>query len=1234
MQYLSEIVGQPLIIPEYARISGAIGCALLARQQTDRVESDTSYNVDTLIKEQHRSKSYFFPPLTSEQSVFPDISGDTHYESRGVEVDVYDLPKDMAEVMVYLGIDIGSTSTKAVITHADDPNRVLLGLYTRTKGQPIKATQSLLHVLEDIEQEHRLHFQFRAVGTTGSGRKFIQKVIGADMAVDEITAHARAAYALNPKVDTIIEIGGQDAKFTILKDGQVTFSVMNYVCAAGTGSFIEEQAKRLDVPLSDYAQLAVGARSPLSSDRCTVFMERDLNHFMSQGYSKSELLAAVLHSVRDNYLSKVAHLNKIGNVLCFQGATAKNRALVMAFEQKLQKPIFVSRYCHLTGALGVCIMLHEEGRQLKKRRPSGFRGIAFHRETPEVYDEICIDCKNHCKLKRVRIGNESFVWGFLCGRDENGTRPEKRVTFDLLKTRRRVFGDVPVVEYTAEKKAERSLLDDLRNMELDWSIDKIKENVGLNLLQLRHLMFQFNQEQIEFRENKHNINIGIPSALYMQEYVPFWKMFFTRLGYNVVVSHSKKGILEKGKEIAGAEFCAPISNWHGHVQSLSDKADYLFLPQMFVDESSAKLKYYCYYSNYAVSLVKNIDTIQVRDRAISPIINFARPALHNIQQIYESLPESLKLLQTPHDLKEAYLESWRWFRMQNHHLVDMFEDHIHRLDDIAVVLVGRPYLVLDSEMNKSIPQKFAEFGIYTFYQDMLPPIRFDGDTPTGELLSWNHWKFGDVILNAAEYIGGKPKLYPVLLTAFKCSPDSFVLSYFKEVMDAHDKPYLVLQIDEHGSAVGYETRIEAAIRSFRNHYRGHGMIKPKSRSESVALSLNREDTILIPNFDNLSCSLICAALEHAGYKTQLIEETPTTVISSLRMNDGQCLPISAITQGAVETIQKYGLPPERTAIFLNTITKLACNFPQYPLMAKKFLQQYGGGFEQVKIYATEFEMRSMPLEVIYDVYCSYLLGGLLRRMACKIRPYEVIPGQTEKLVEKAQSALYYCIAAGESKETIFRQIVADFADIPVTDQYGKRPKVSIIGDLYVRDNDVFNQQLVRELEMHGAEVVTTPYTYILRMLAQKHTYHLREDGRYLSLVRDKLLLEILEKFERRFFNIANEILDEDFPEFDESFYERLTDFNLSLQHGGETAQNLIKIYSLMQHYPDIRMFIHVNPIFCCPALVSESIFKKVEQDIGVPIVSITYDGTSTRHNDILSPYLHYVTAAGLDEKDV
>lgn len=1223
MRYLAQLVGCPLTIPADSELTGAIGCALIAHSRPPQLAQFRQFSPQTLLKPQTQAKHYFFGPLTPTLSQFPDFFDHTHYILHDVEVDLYHLPSKKGIIPVYLGIDIGSTSTKAMVTEAEKGAQILLGLYTRTMGQPIKATQRLLRVLKEIEEAYEIHFEFCGVGVTGSGRKFIQKVINADLAIDEITAHAKAAYALNPNVDTIIEIGGQDSKFTVMKNGQVTFSVMNYVCAAGTGSFIEEQAKRLNVPLSDYANRATGAPSPLTSDRCTVFMERDLNHYLSQGYSKEELLAATLHSIRDNYLSKVAHLNKIGEVICFQGATAKNKALVAAFEQKLQKPIMVSKYCHLTGAMGICLLLSEKG--LAKTH---FRGLNFYQESPIVSEEVCDLCKNHCKLKKLLIANESIMWGFMCGRDQASNAPNfaNPSGFDLLSSRRRVFSSADIKATPATFAAEtlESHLEELRPLDLDRSLEKLKEQVGLNLLKLRHKFFAIGQEEIQAVKEINQITIGLPDALYMVEFLPFWKLFFKKLGYRVYVSPANPELLAKGKEVAGADFCASIAYWHGHVVALCDRSDYLFLPHMLEAGEIGEGKFYCYYSNYAVALLQNVKTLNLEHRSISPYIDFSKPAIHNIQQIYESLPQELKLVQTPGEIREAYLQTWAWFMARKKQLIEIFQQQINLSKDVEVVLLGRPYLVMDPVMNKNIPQRFNQLGLKTFFQDMLPPAEIGWDSPTREFMAWNHWKYGANILQTLDYIGSTPGLYPVYLSAFKCSPDSFVLNYFKEIMDAYQKPYLILQIDEHGSDVGYSTRVEAAVETFRHHFQQNlsvALIPPQPRVSRPPI---KQQTILVPNFDPLSSRLVCAAFEHGGYPAYLIEETPTTVVSSLRLNDGQCLPVSSVVQGAIETVQKYHLNPADAAIFMNTITPLACNFPQYPLMAKKLLQQTGQEFEEIQVMATEFDMRGLPLKVIYDIYCGHLLGGLIRRMGCKLRPYELIPGQTNWLINEAQQRLYHCIAAGDSKETVFQEIVADFAQISITAGKGTRPKVAIIGDVYVRDNDVFNQELISDLESYGAEVVTTPLNYVLRLSAAKESQHFWQDGRYMLLLGNKLMVEVLEKFEKHFYQIARPILAEDFPTFEASIFDCLKKYNLSFNHGGETAQNIVKIFSLLKHYPDISLFIHVYPIFCCPGLVSESLFKAVEQDIGLPIVSVVYDGTTAKKNESLAPYLHYL----------
>ena len=1222
MQYLSDTVGSSLVIPHHSAITGAIGCALMAQRRASDVLRSVPFSVGTLLNQQNQSKHYFFAPLTPRLSVIPDFAAHPNYISHGVEVDQYHLPAHKGRIPVYLGIDIGSTSTKAVVTCADNVHLILYGLYTRTSGQPIKAVQRLLRVLREIEEQHALHFDFCGVGTTGSGRKFIHKVVHADLAVDEITAHARAAYALNPSVDTVIEIGGQDAKFTVMENGQVTFSAMNYVCAAGTGSFIEEQAKRLDVALADYAKMALGTPAPLTSDRCTVFMERDLNHYLSLGYAKEELLAAALHSVTDNYLSKVARLDKIGHVICFQGATAKNAALVASFEQKLEKPIFVSPYCHLTGALGVCLQLQEKG-----VRETRFRGIDFYKETPTVTEEVCDLCNNHCKLNKIALADENIVWGFLCGRDEADTkqRPANQNGFDLLSNRRRIF-DPSAPQDVAELPPSPSS-EGIYGVEIELAISRFKASFELNILNLRHKLFAFGHEELPVNRGKDTITIGIPATIYLLEHLPFWKLFFGKLGYRVYVAPPRGDLLAKGTEIAGAEFCAPLAYWHGLALEVSRHADYLFVPVMLGGGETATPTYYCYYSNYAAALLQNNSALRLGQKCISPLIDFSEPAIQNVQRLYESLPRKLRFIQTPGEIQEAYNQSWLWFTNRKGLLAEIFRQQRTLSGDIAVVLLGRPYVVMDPVLNKNIPEKFNELGLQTFFQDMLPNSAVGKDRPGREYIDWNHWKYGAQILTSAEYVAQTPGLYPVYLSAFKCSPDSFVLNYFKEIMDAYRKPYLILQIDEHGSAVGYETRIESVVETFRSHSRHSSQVPRQKQQKSVSRLPFQGQTILVPNFDSLSCSLICASLQHAGYLARLIEETPTTVVSSLRLNDGQCLPLSCIIQGAVETIEKNNLKPENTALFLNMLFPAACNLPQYPLMAKKLLEQWGHGFEKVEVFASEIRMKEFPLELIHDVYCSYLLGGLLRKIGCRLRPYERNPGETERAIEDARLRLCRCFVTGESKEAVFKEIVADFSRIPLAQLPGTRPKAAIIGDLYVRDNEVFNQGLIADLESYGAEVVTAPFTYIVRLILGRDIRSLWEDGRYLSSVGNKFLVEVLESTERRFYQAANPVLQEDVHSCNGEINDWLKKYYISLNHGGETAHNILKIFSLLHHYQHITLFIHVNPLFCCPAMISEALFKTIEKDIGIPIVSLVYDGTTVRRNESLAPYLHYISRA-------
>ncbi|MBF0203358.1 MAG: CoA activase, partial [Desulfamplus sp.] len=449
-KHLDALIRKPeesdsLIYNNNSHLYGAIGAALcLADELKNSLNSDIDSNsiglkipfmnissVNDLLMEKEKQQKFFFPELTLTMSEYPVFTGFKSEITEGVEKDIYEDPAKLDFRHCYLGLDVGSTSTKGVII--TETGIVAAGFYTRTASRPVQAVQAIFKSIDKFISDYNIEITITGCGTTGSGRKLSAGIIGADLVLDEITAHSRAAYELNSQVDTIIEIGGQDAKFTTMKNGVVTSSFMNTVCAAGTGSFIEEQAMKLGCPLSEYSARTESVKSPISSDRCTVFMERDMNHFLSEGYSVDEVLASALHSVRDNYMTKVATEAKIGNTILFQGATAKNRALVAAFEQRLKKPIHVSRYCHLTGALGVALTLKDQHTRIaltndlftndafthdalsnnallndalsndalsndEQLPKSSFRGFSLWKKEIPVRQETCQICTNSCKL--------------------------------------------------------------------------------------------------------------------------------------------------------------------------------------------------------------------------------------------------------------------------------------------------------------------------------------------------------------------------------------------------------------------------------------------------------------------------------------------------------------------------------------------------------------------------------------------------------------------------------------------------------------------------------------------------------------------------------------------------------------------------------------------------------------------------------------------------------------------
>lgn len=1190
-RHIQKLIGIDLTTDPNGQVMEAVGAAfhfiddianrtrtMRNRAKTPDVPPASTINISTSKPVAERleytpePRKYHHPPLSLALSDFPDFQSHRRYEYQPasdpkagcVEVDVYKKMKQGMLAAVYVGIDIGSTSTKLVLM--DKTKAVLSGFYTRTAGRPVSAVCALFEAVEQFAEAENIRIRVVGTGTTGSGRKFVGRLIKADLIVDEITAHAKAAFRLNPEVDTIIEIGGQDAKFTTLNKGDVTFSIMNAVCAAGTGSFIEEQAKKLRCNLAEYAKRAMHVRAPLSSDRCTVFMERDINYYLNEGYTVEEVLASVLHSVRENYLRKVAVEGHIGNVVLFQGATAKNKALVAAFEQRLQQPLQVSRYCHLTGALGAALLTAEEIQTLSR-----FRGFSLHRKKIPIRSEVCDLCTNHCKLTIAELDGETTAYGFLCGRDYHTKR-------------------------------------------------RINRKSGFDLIQSRGLVYKRLLSKQPAPPKSSPMIIGIPAGMYLFESLPFWRHFFDQLGIRTVTSEKCIAAMQLGKQVTGAEFCAPVTAMHGHVRYLQDKTDYIFLPAYIERRQKSRdtRRQFCYYSQFLPALSA---TIAPRSNAklLTPVIHYLYTPFHAKIALYRMF----KAIGHPHSFFEvanAYEKALIFETSLRNTYQDIYYHECREPSDIQVVLLGRPYSVLDPHMNKNIPALFTGLGIKTFYQDMIPPDA-NALRAIAPLLKEVHWNYGAGILETAEITARKTGLYPVLITSFKCAPDAFVKEYFQELMHAHGKPYLILELDEHDSNVGYETRIEAAIRSYRNHYkqeRTHKNIDYK-RINPVNAGRPHDKTVILPNWDPFTCRLLTANLQREGIDAHLMVETEASLRRSMRFNTGQCTPLNAVVQGFIEYIEQHDLDPSRTVLWMSAAN--TCSLRLYPHHIKTILNAYGHGMEKASVFAGEISFSDFSVRAAANAYFAYMFGGLLRKMGCSIRPYEKQAGQTDQAIETALQFFTDAFSGKKSKETALIDAISVFESIET--HISKKPRVAIFGDLYVRDNPVMNQNIIHFIEQHGGEVITTPYLSYAKMVAKPYFKKWFREGLYLNLLSYRALLAAMHVREKAYYHYFEKILKT--PDIDYNIPPEtiLEPYQIKIENTGESLDNILKVYYIQKNYPDVSLFVQTSPAFCCAALITEAMAQKIERITGVPVVSITYDSTGGQKNEAIIPYLKY-----------
>jgi predicted CoA-substrate-specific enzyme activase len=1182
---LEAQLGMTVSVPRGSPLVGAVGAALLGRPSS--LAPGELFPRKASVRPARAALS----PTLSD---YPSFDAFTIAEENGVEVF---LPRgaDLAAAAggVYLGIDIGSTSTKAVMVTPDQ--RILGGFYTRTAGDPLGAVQKLLARISAATGGQAP--PLCGVSTTGSGRRMVREVFAADAEVNEITAHARAAVFLHPEVDTIIEIGGQDSKFTRVRDGQVYFSTMNYVCAAGTGSFIEEQAKRLEVSLEEFAAMALRAPAPFTSDRCTVYMERDLSAMLGEGWSREALAAAVLHSVRDNYLSKVVSRSPLGATVVFQGATARNRALVAAFEQHLGVPIHVSPWCHLTGALGAALLCRE-ARPVAPSAAAPGGTSCFLWETGPLAVEIeeCRLCANRCHLTVVQRGATRTGWGMKCGREYAERAPAGPAGTAELSSVERRFHERMAPLYAPPSLAE-----------------KARRRAG--------------------------VTFGIPGALTNVPYGPLWHAFLSRLGVTVRQAAGGRRAMDEGSAVVNSDFCAPMIVAHGYVKQLLDSdVDYVFHPAVTNErdgESPVVETFrrkgvdtaFCYYSQYFPTIVDKLTAFSMGERLITPMVAFREKSDEQVAAaLHEALLPALPDLE-PGETRAAFDEASRLFRVARARQSADFPRGPSSPDaPLRVLLMGRPYVAFDPSLNLSLPRAFERLGAEVYWQDELD---LSGHQPgyAGQYLERMHWHFGRQVVKAAETAALTENLYPVFLTCFRCSPDSFLLTYVKDILSYYGTPFLVLQLDAHASDVGYATRIEAALQSFRNDRAKRAAstaagapAAPPAATRPRDDRLREGDTVLVAALDDLISRFWADSFTRAGHPAVLMETTAESLNTGYRYaSGGECMPIVSIVGSAIETIKARELDPARTFFFMPTIP-LSCNMPQFPVLADMAFRS--AGLDGVRIGRINFMALAdtLPPALAAKLLETYIVAGVLYKLRSRIRPYAVHAADADAAFEAARGMVSTGIGEGADLRVTLSRAVELFRAVERDESGGRKPRVALLGDLYVKYNEVLNERIQATVEALGGELLTTSMSeYALHFLHIGATRYGEDERSY----------RILRTIEGRFESTAKDLVgDQGEPDFAECA--RLME-KYGLRHylPGETAITLGRALALVES-GGVEAIIHANPLFCCPGVVSASLFRKLQEDFGIPIIDIFYDGTGSP-NRVLIPHLHYLGRSAVPE---
>ena len=1152
--YLSEEI-QNLIVPESAPYFEALGAALWALENETLAPPPPSELFRT-----EGSRLDTLPPLRDFEDKVEFRSIETGNICFGDEC--------------ILGLDVGSTTTKAVLLRSSD-DAMLASVYLRTNGDPVGASRKcydaiLSQVKSAIDSKD---ISIVGLGICGSGRQIAGLHALTDNVINEIIAHATAAVYFDPGVDTIFEIGGQDAKYTYITNAVPSDYAMNEACSAGTGSFLEESAlESLGITMEEIAGIALEGNAPPNfNDQCAAFISSDIKNAIHEGVARNDIVAGLVYSICMNYSNRVKGNRPVGKKVYMQGGVCYNRAVPLAMASLVGKPIIVPPEPGLMGAYGVGLEVKKRIDMGLSRRQSFDLSVLANRQVEYGRPFICKGgkekCDRRCEIARIRLEDKTYPFGGACNRYYN-LRSDIRFDvekLDLVRVRQRLVFET----YGAHKSSKES----------------VRGRIGIN------------------------------RSFLTNTYYPLYSTFFAELGFEPVVPDTCS---QKGIDMRNAAFCYPGELSHGFFYSLlqmENPPDYLFLPHfkaVDVPDDHARsvvcplLQGEPFYLQSTFH--EEIDALSARGtRILTPLLDLTQ----GVSAARKSLIETAKQMHIGRKEAEAAFEkAVEQLKACRKEMASIGEKAIRELEEhpdrIAVVLFARSYNGFVEEAHMGIPHKLASRGVLVIPCDFLP---IEGEPVKSHM----YWGMGRMILKAADRVKDHPQLFGTYITNFSCGPDSFILGYFRDIMGR--KPSLTLELDSHSADAGLETRVEAFLDIVKAyvHLLADNQIAPTvsnfvparieqrngipsviSSSGEVLPMNDHRVKLLFPSLGEISTESVAAIFSGKGYHACVYPPADEAVLKMGRANTSckECLPLQLVT-GTLLNYYQHEKKEDEVLVYFFLTSSGPCRFGQYAIFMENLIRRlalkdvalislssddaYAGMGEDIKKRAFWAIVVS---DVMEDIRSMIIANAIDKKAG--INAFKEEWSHIRKTLEQPS----FPLIANQLLESALR-----FSHIPMRIHPEQVPRILLTGEIFVRRDPISRQYLMERLAERGFASICSPNAEWMRYC--DYILDNRLDDQEISnrkRVRVKLNIAGMKHYEKRIRQILSR---------SGLVHPEMTDINRVIDNARPfispklTGEAVLTVGSaLMDIASHVCGVIAIGPFGCMPNRLSEAILNE------------------------------------------